>query len=600
MNDSDAPTPLRDPESPGDAVPEHTFGTALRLGASALWRRPRLTVPFLLLTLLQGVFQTLLIYAITHVLRGTDLVLGAVLVFSVWCARAWTAYAALILTTKIAFSAEIEATNRVLRRVLRRPIGFFDSHSRGDLLITSYQDVIGVRIATLQVGKMLLYLSRILALGVAAVHLDAKLALIGLCCIPLVFLPAYSLGQRIKRAALEERVRKRMLHDNFMQVARGAAMIKAYHLAPRILMRAREISARLLAASVDKARRSGASRALLETASGIGLAIIICVGGADIAAGRLEWQALVGILMALVALYQPVLNLLASYNSICGVIPQLNKILALRHEARPTGSRRRATRLRDAPATIQLDGVSFEYGEEPVLTDVTLSFERGETIGIVGQTGSGKSTLLALIMGLRDPTAGSVRYDAHDLATLRKRDVYALTAYVPQEPVLFMDSVADNIRIGRSDATDAEVVAAAQAAQIHDEISEMPEGYATVLGEGAGSLDGSETRGVSVGQKQRICIAAAILSGAPLVFLDEATSSIDSSTERKIQSATDRLTEGRTAFVIAHRLTTLRSASRIVVLHRGRIVGFGTHEDLLDTSSHYQELWHAQRQSDGP
>ena len=234
-----------------------------------------------------------------------------------------------------------------------------------------------------------------------------------------------------------------------------------------------------------------------------------------------------------------------------------------------------------------------------MLTDVSMEIERGEMIGIVGKTGSGKSTLLSLLMGLLDATEGRVLYDGVDITELRRRDLFDLMALVPQEPVLFMETVADNIRIGNPGASMDEVMQAARAAQIHDEILKMDGGYEARIADGAASPDEATSRGLSVGQKQRICIAAAILRSAPLVFLDEATSSVDSATEERIQAATDELLSGRTSFVIAHRLSTLRRASRIAVMQEGSLVGFGSHEALMAECDAYKILWSTQFGEDG-
>lgn len=576
------------------SLARHTYGSALRLGLRQLWRKRRLGIPFIGLTMLQGAFQALLIYAITEVLQGTELFLGALLVFGVWCLRAWSTYAATMLSSRIAYQIEIEAMGTVLRRMLRQPVAFFDEYSRGDLVISAYQDAGSLRIVTLQVGRTIIFATRVIGLGTAAFILSPKLALLGLACVPVALIPAYMFGSRIRRASETERETKTTLHDNFLQVAKGAPTIKVYGIGRRIMERAHGLGNRLRTAVIDRIRRAGLSTLVLEAASGVGLAVMIGVGGAEVANGDLSWPGLVGILMALIATYQPVVGLLQSYNATCTMLPSLDKATHFGQRPAETDDERGRVALRAPPERITLEGVEFGYGEESVLAGVSLEFRRGETIGIVGPTGAGKSTLMALLMGLRKPSRGSVRYDRHDLHTLRERDVRAHMALVPQEPVMFMGTIAENIRIGRWDASPEEVEQAARSAEIHDEILAMPRGYETLIGASGVSLEGEASRGLSVGQKQRVSIAAAILKGAPLVFLDEATSSVDSATEHRIQQATDHLLEGRTAFVIAHRLSTVRQSSRLIVLVKGRVEGFGTHTELMDTCPAYQELWRTQ------
>ncbi|MGH2952381.1 MAG: ABC transporter ATP-binding protein, partial [Solirubrobacterales bacterium] len=211
---------------------------------------------------------------------------------------------------------------------------------------------------------------------------------------------------------------------------------------------------------------------------------------------------------------------------------------------------------------------------------------------IVGPSGSGKTTLLNLIVRFYDATAGRILFDGMDLRHYRLADVYAKVAIVTQTPFLFATTVRDNIRIGRPEAPESEIEAAARAADVHGELLALPEGYDTVIGAGGRELSG--------GQAQRICVARAILKNAPLLLLDEATSSLDSLAETRVQRAIDRLMAGRTTFIVAHRLSTLRNADRILVLDRGRCVGLGGHDQLLRDCSLYRSLWDMQLMADPP
>jgi len=231
--------------------------------------------------------------------------------------------------------------------------------------------------------------------------------------------------------------------------------------------------------------------------------------------------------------------------------------------------------------------VSFSYGAaETALRDVSFRVRAGETIGVVSPSGGGKSTLLGLLVRFYDTAAGAVRFDGRDLRDVRLADLYAMVTLVPQEPFVFATTVRENIRCGRPGATDAEVEDAAHAAYLHEEIAALPEGYATVVGVGGRDLSG--------GQKQRLCIARALLKNAPILLLDEATSALDSVAEAEVQRAVERLMVGRTSFVVAHRLSTLRNADRILVLDRGSLVGFGPHEALLRDCPLYRTLWETQ------
>jgi ATP-binding cassette subfamily B protein len=247
---------------------------------------------------------------------------------------------------------------------------------------------------------------------------------------------------------------------------------------------------------------------------------------------------------------------------------------------------------REIQGKLEFDQITVRYDQTPVLADFSLTIQPGERIGIVGVSGSGKTTVVKSLLRYFDVESGSIRLDGHPIHTVTQESLRASMAVIPQDVTLFHQSIADNLRVARPDATDADVIAACQQACIHDAIMDMPQGYNTVVGE----------RGVSVsgGQRQRIAIARAILKRAPILILDEATSSLDTPTERAIQASIETLLETvpATVIAIAHRLSTVVHLDRIVVLHHGKIVESGTHKTLMETpNSHYQSLWGIETQS---
>lgn len=575
-----------------------SFWAAVRLGVRSMGRRPALAALFISATLVQGALQGALVWALREVLEAFSghgeittkaLLAGALTIFGIWILRSLSLAVAEVVSVRLSHSVETESMLEVVTKLLSLSVRFFDRNSRGDVVMAAYHDLKGVRAVTIEVGRVVLYVSQLAGLGVAAWLMSPKLAIVGLVTVPLGALPAYWLGREITDAARGERQAVSTLHDSFLQVALGFRAVKVNRGQSRVLDHARRVGHELHGHLVRQAKSRGLARFLLESVSGLGLILVLTIGGRDVASGAMEWQALLGLLFAIMAVYGPVVGLLQLYNTIRTVIPSLDRVEAILCEPPEIADRPSARALHETPQTIELRNVSFAYEGRLVLDSVSATFHRGETIGIVGPSGAGKSTLLSMLLRFYDPTDGAVLFDSVDLRDVRHADLMTMSALVVQEPFLFTDTVAANIRLGRPEASTEDVIAAASAANLHEEVLGMEQGYDTVVG------SGKAARGVSGGQKQRICIASALLKNAPLLFLDEATSSLDSVAEQKVQGAIERLMRGRTTFVIAHRLSTLRHADRILVLEQGRLVGLGTHAQLIDRCETYRRLWITQR-----
>jgi ATP-binding cassette, subfamily B, bacterial MsbA len=565
-------------------------------------QQPRLAVVFLAVTLAEGVIQGVLVWVLRHVLQSFSgsvgvspavLALDAAAIFGVWMTRSACTYIGEVLSARIAHRVEHVGAMRLMEKLLSLSVRFFDKRSQGDLALATYTDLKGIRFVTMQVGVVTLQLSRLVGLAVVAWLMSPKLAVIGLAAIPLGLLPAHWLGQRVTRAAARERDTHSGISEDFLQVSNGIRVIKVNRAESRMLAQMEHHMHELFAVLVRQVRARSLARLLFEAVTGVALVLVLVIGGVDVAAGRLQWQTLMSLLIAIIAVYSPVTGLLASFNVINTVLPNLDRLQQVLDAPNEVPDRVNARRLRAAPAVIELDRVSFAYDQRPVLHEVTGRFHRGEKIGIVGPSGAGKSTLMSLLLRMYDPTGGRILFDGVDIRDVAHADVMNQCAIVLQEPFLFPDTIANNIRLGRPGAGYEEVVDAAKAANVHAEIVQMERGYDTLIARR------KEGRGISVGQKQRICIAAALLKNAPIVFLDEATSNLDSVSERAVQAAFERLMAGRTTFIIAHRLTTLRAVDRILVLDGGRVVGCAPHAELLRDCATYRRLWRSQMGEEG-
>jgi ATP-binding cassette, subfamily B, bacterial MsbA len=496
-------------------------------------------------------------------------------------------YDSQVIRQRIVKIVELGLMERLIRHLLALSVPFFDRKSQGDFIQAIRQDVSHLRNVVMAYGTLVMESALALGLSISAAWIAPKLAAWVLAVLLIGFLPIAWIGRRTRVRSLAVRRKGYVLFDVILQMLRGLRIIKAY--------RGEESEAR---AAIEKARRyfdeqirmtrvHELSTVVLESLAGASLAVVVIVGGFQVMSSELSWPALLAFLMATRALYGPVNNVNANFMEIQRYNAAAQRISELLAERSTVQERSDAIPLAAAPRRIELADVAFSYGERAVLEGLSLKIAAGETIGIAGPSGAGKTTLLGLVARFFDPTSGTVCFDGIDLRGFRLADVYDHIAIVTQEPFLFTASVRDNIRRGRPAASDAEVERAAVLAEVHGEILDLPEGYDTVVGVGG--------RGVSGGQAQRINVARALLKNAPILLLDEATSSLDSIAEAKLQRAIDRLMEGRTTLIVAHRLSSLRHADRILVLDGGRSVGIGPHELLLRECRLYRRMWESQR-----
>jgi len=319
--------------------------------------------------------------------------------------------------------------------------------------------------------------------------------------------------------------------------------------------------------------------------------IVILIAGYGVAAGRMTIGDFVMVNAYLLQLYQPLNMLSWVWRILRQAFTDIEQMYGLLAEASEVEDKPDAPVLKPGPGRVVFEHVDFAYDpRRPILNDVSFEIPGGRTIAIVGPTGGGKSTIARLLFRFYDPQSGSVQIDGQDLRNVSQDSVRRAIGVVPQDTVLFNDTIRYNIRYGRWDASDAEVEAAARLAQIDSFIRMSPKGYETPVGERGLKLSG--------GEKQRVAIARTVLKAPPILVLDEATSALDSHTEHEIQEALERVSRNRTSLVIAHRLSTIISADEIIVLDQGRIAERGTHAQLLASGGLYASMWNRQREAE--
>jgi ABC-type multidrug transport system fused ATPase/permease subunit len=495
-------------------------------------------------------------------------------------------YDSQVTQQKIVKAIELSTMERLIRHLLRLSIGFLDRRTHGDLIQTIRQDVTQMRMVVLSTARIVLEVFQTAGLIAVAVSFSLTLSLWAFFLVPVGALPIYILARRTLARSFGVREKGVALFDALLQLLHGVRVIKIYQGERAESERTVERARVYFDGMIEMERVQAFARTVLESLAALNVVVVIIVGGLSVMSGRLGWPELLAFLLAMRAAQGPLNNLNSAYLDVQQYAASVFHIEQLLQEKPEIQDRKDARSFSGSPFSIIADRVHFNFNQKPLLQNVSFTVQAGETLGIVGPSGAGKTTLLSLVARFYDPTDGRVMLDGEDLRNFRLHDVYAKVAIVTQDPFLFSTSIRENILCGRPDATQEEVEAAARAAEIHDEIIAMPEGYQTLVGQGGRTL--------SRGEAQRVNVARAILKNVPILLLDEATSSLDSYSEARVQRAVDRLAVGRLCISVAHRLSTLRNATRILVLEQGRAVGLGTHKELLATCLTYRRLWEAQ------
>jgi ABC-type multidrug transport system fused ATPase/permease subunit len=491
-----------------------------------------------------------------------------------------------IVQQRIIRSIEIGVMERLIRHLLRLSVAFFDRQSHGDVIEAVREDVGRLRLVVIAAAEMSLQGVTAIGLLATATWMSPDLALMSLAVFGIAAAPVLATAKRIRKRSVGLRRKGYVLFDTILQMLRGIRIIKIYQgeegEAREAVRRTRVYFEELIRIT----RITALGQVALDSLGGLSLVIITILGGFQVMDGRLTWPALLAFIMAVRTAHGPLYQLNAQYLQIQRYGASLKRLEELLAEQPGVTDPPQPLPLAHVEG-VSFDRVAFSYdGSATVLCEVSFDLVAGDVLGIVGPSGSGKTTLLNLVARFYDPSSGQVRVNGRDVRAYRLADLHRLIAIVTQEPFLFATTVRENIRCGRPDSSDGEVEQAARAAEIHDDIVRLAQGYDTVVGMAGRMLSG--------GQVQRINVARAILKNAPILILDEATSSLDSIAEARVQRALTTLMRGRTTFVVAHRLSTLRNASRILVLDHGRVMGLDRHDDLLLRCTLYRQLWEAQ------
>jgi subfamily B ATP-binding cassette protein MsbA len=404
--------------------------------------------------------------------------------------------------------------------------------------------------------------------------------------------PLQAIAKRARQRTETAQLQLGTLTSLLSEIFSAARFVKTYALEQRESDRARSAFEERRKIALTLARNRARSEPLLEVIGGLAFAAVLLTAGLRIAGGAMTLGDLLGIITA-IGVATPAARAMSNFNTILNeALAALGRIFGLLDEPSAIRNKPDARALTVSRGRVEFEDVSFSYGGAPALDRVSFVVEPGETVALVGPSGAGKSTIFNLLPRLYDVATGAVRIDGQDVRDVTLESLRRAIALVSQDAVLFNDTVRANIALGRADATHADIEHAARAAAAHDFIVALPQGYDTLVGDRGGNLSG--------GERQRVALARAFLRDAPILLLDEATSALDAESEARVQEALKRLANGRTVLVIAHRLSTVRDADRILALDGGRVAEMGRHDELVARNGLYARLSKLQFQSAEP
>ncbi|MBN1382093.1 MAG: lipid A export permease/ATP-binding protein MsbA [Deltaproteobacteria bacterium] len=500
-------------------------------------------------------------------------------------------YAQIILMSFIGQRIVADLRSELYKKIQQQSLAFFTNHSTGLLMSRITNDVQYIQGAVSEAVTSLFKDSfTLICLIFVIFYRDWKLAIVAMFVFPLTIYPIAKFGEKMRKVATRTQVTMGSLSNLLQETISGTRIVKAFGMEEYENKRFSKENEQLLKLILKSISISALSSPFMEFLGGIGIAAIIFYGGYQVINGHSTPGNFFSFLTALIMLYEPIKRLTNVNNTIQQGIAGAQRVFSVIDTIPDIQNSEKAVELPIISKDIVIDNVTFCYEEAPVLKNINLTIKAGEVIAFVGMSGGGKTTLVNLIPRFYDVTEGRILIDGEDIRDVTIESLRKQIGIVTQQTILFNDTVHSNIAYGNIEKSDDDIIRAAKAANAHDFIVKLPKGYDTIIGELGTKLSG--------GEKQRLSIARALLKDAPILILDEATSSLDTEAEIEVQEALDHLMEGRTTLIIAHRLSTIRNADRIIVLVAGEIVEEGTHDKLLEKQGEYYKLYHMQFKSD--
>ena len=501
-------------------------------------------------------------------------------------------YGQTILMSSIGLRIVTDLRNKLYEQIQKQSLSFFAEHPTGLLMSRITNDVQSVQTASSEaITALVKDTFMLIALVGVIFYMDWKLALIAMVVFPLTIYPISRFGKKMRKVTTSSQITMGTLNSLLQETISGTRIVKAFCMEKYESERFAAENERLFKYSMKAVSVNAISSPLMDFLGGLGIAAVITYGGYNVVQGHSTPGTFFSFIAALLMLYEPIKRLTNVNNTINQGVAGAERIFSVIDRTPDIEDRPGAVALPKISRGIDIENVTFCYETTPVLKNINLSIKAGEVIAFVGMSGGGKTSLVNLIPRFYDVSAGRILIDGHDIRDVSLQSLRGQIAIVTQQTILFNDTVRNNIAYGDIRKTDEDIYNAARAANAHDFILRLPNGYDSNIGELGTKLSG--------GEKQRISIARALLKDAPILILDEATSSLDTEAEIEVQEALDNLMRGRTTLVIAHRLSTIRNADRIIALVNGEIVEEGNHDALMEKKGEYYRLYNLQFKDEG-
>ena len=503
------------------------------------------------------------------------------------CAQLFVNYLRVRIMSRVGQHVLYDVRTAMFNHLQKLSLGFYNRYSVGRVITRVINDVGTLReFVTWAMLAILRDVFAIVGIIVAMLLLNVKLSLLTFAVFPLMVLATLAFRKAARRNYRKVRSAISWVNSVLAENINGVRVVQAFSREKHNYQNFRDYVNRYhLDVSLDAARVASVFAPVADMLGAVATALVVYIGGTAVLGESITAGVLVAFVLYIDRFFEPVRDLFRRFDTLQSTMAGGERILQLLETPIEVKDDADASELPVIRGDVRFDHVSFNYSDDPtpVLTDIDLDIHAGETVALVGETGAGKTTFVKLVARFHDPTSGGIRVDGVDLQAVTQSSLRKQMGMVLQDPFLFNGTVKENILFGRLDASDADVIAAATAVGAHDFITHLKNGYETSVEEGGVLL--------SVGQRQLISFARALLADPRILILDEATSSVDTQTEQVIQSALARLLKGRTSFVIAHRLSTITNADRIVVIEDGQIIEHGSHEELLARRGKYFHLY---------